>query len=172
MRHFSGNFTAKAMCLGIATSLSVLVQAAPGDDYEAAWAQLKNLAGTWDSHIVGGNGDRAIISYHLTSGGSVLFEEFIGPTPDGVRDMATAYHRDDKDLIATHYCGMGNQPRMKAASYDPDARLLRFDFWDVTHLPDPATYHTTNTAILLNFDSSVRRRGCARMNGRYTVCIA
>ena len=46
----------------------------------------------------------------------------MGKTPGGVRAMATAYHFDEAQLVATHYCGAGNQPRMRAASYDPESR--------------------------------------------------
>ena len=147
MRDANTRFVVKAMCFGIVIWWPALALATPDSNFEAAWAQLKTLAGTWDSHIVGEEEGRDIISYHVTSSGSVLIEEFIGNTPDGVRDMATVYHLDDRDLVATHYCGMGNQPRMKAVSYDPEVRVLRFDFWDITHLPDPSVYHTTNIEL-------------------------
>ncbi len=34
--------------------------------------------------------------------------------------MLTVFHHDGKDLILTHYCALGNQPRMKAT--DPNAK--------------------------------------------------
>ncbi len=152
----------KTQSMGLAMALALLVssvaQAGPADDYQAAWAQLKKLAGTWDSYLVGKEGREAVISYHVTGGSAVVFEEFIGDTPAGVRDMATAYHLDVDDLIATHYCGIGNQPRMRAVSYDPDARLLRFDFWDITHLPDQDEYYTTNIELYFEDDDNVELR--------------
>lgn len=133
----------------------------PTPDYDAAWAQLKRLAGTWDSHIVGREGRTSVISYHVTSNESVVFEEFLGEDPGDLRDMATAYHRDVDELVATHYCGARNQPRMRSVSYDPEERLLQFDFWDITNLPDPQAYYTTN--IVLHFidddNAELRFRG-------------
>jgi hypothetical protein len=43
--------------------------------------------------------------YTLTGGGSVLMEVLGG--------MSTAYHLDNGTLMLTHYCGAGNQPRMR-----------------------------------------------------------
>ena len=97
---------AQSMVLAMAVSLLVasVTQAGPTNNYRAAWEQLKKLSGTWDSHVVDEEGREAIISYHVTGGSAVVFEEFIGDTPDGVRNMATAYHLDVDNLVATHYC--------------------------------------------------------------------
>ena len=72
--------------------------------------------------------------------------------------MATAYHMDGDGMVATHYCGAGNQPRMRAVSWDPKAKLLRFDFWDITHLPDPKAYYTTNIELYFQDDDHVELR--------------
>jgi hypothetical protein len=147
-----------AVALALTAPGLTRAEAQSTDDYQAAWEQLKKLSGTWDSHVVGQEDRQALISYHVTSGGSVVFEEFIGDTPDGVRDMATAYHMDVDDMVATHYCGAGNQPRMRSASYDPHTRVLRFDFWDITDLPDPQAYYTTNIELYFEDDDNVELR--------------
>ncbi len=52
-------------------------------------------------------------------------------------DMVTVYHRDGDDLVATHYCSMGNQPRMRASGGSATAKSIRFRFADITNLkPD------------------------------------
>lgn len=134
------------------------VYAQTDDGYRSAWEQLKRLAGTWDSYRVGGEDRTQTISYHVTSGGSVVFEEFLGDTPDGVRAMATAYHMDGDDVVATHYCGAGNQPRMRSASYDPERRVLRLDFWDVTDLKSPDAYHTRQIELFFRDDDHAELR--------------
>ena len=130
-------------------------EAGSGGDFRAAFEQLKRLAGTWDTYRVDADARRpATISYHVTSGGSVVWEEFVGDQPDGVRDMATAYHLDVDELVATHYCGAGNQPRMRAASYDPESGTLRFTFWDITHQEHPDDYHTTDIVLVFEDDDN------------------
>lgn len=137
----------------------------PATDYLGAWDKLKTLSGTWTSHIVGNDDEQTIISYHVTGGDRVVFEEFLGDTPDGVRDMATAYHLDVDGLVATHYCGAGNQPRMRGASWDPRNNVLRFDFWDITNLADPAAYYTTNIELEFKDADNVELRFRGRTDG-------
>ena len=38
-------------------------------------------------------------------------------------EMVTLYHMDGAELVATHYCAMGNQPRMRAAHQVVDGTL-------------------------------------------------
>ena len=38
-------------------------------------------------------------------------------------EMLTVYHMQGKDLVATHYCVLGNQPRLKAAKRVDDDTL-------------------------------------------------
>ena len=36
--------------------------------------------------------------------------------------------------------------------------MLRFDFWDVTHLPDPKAYYTTNIELYFEDDDNAELR--------------
>ena len=93
----------------------------------ASFDSLNALVGTWRAQRPGG---RVVeIAYRRTAGGTVLTETWtLSPT----RESVTVYHRDGRDLIATHYCPIGNQPRLRLASGDP--RRLRFAFKDATDL--------------------------------------
>jgi len=51
-------------------------------------------------------------------------------------EMVTVYHLDGKDLLLTHYCALGNQPRLKADPKSPGNKLI-FQFVGGTNL-DPA----------------------------------
>ena len=51
-------------------------------------------------------------------------------------EMVSIYHLDGADLVMTHYCVLGNQPRMKADPKSP-ANQIRFEFAGGTNL-DPA----------------------------------
>jgi hypothetical protein len=73
---------------------------------------LKRLAGDWVE--IGKDGkpsDRVMTSFRVTAAGSVI-EETIFPGTD--HEMVTMYHLDGPDLVLTHYCDFGNQPRMRA----------------------------------------------------------
>jgi hypothetical protein len=63
---------------------------------------------------------------------SALMESMRMPAPEP--DMVTIYHRDGDGLVATHYCSMGNQPRMRASGASPDGKSIRFRFADITNL--------------------------------------
>lgn len=77
------------------------------------------------------------ITFLLVSGGSVLMSDLAPGMP---HEMITKFHRDGEDLLATHYCLMGNQPRMRAvASVQPN--VVAFEFKDAKNLPDPAVAH-------------------------------
>ncbi|HYN45652.1 MAG TPA: hypothetical protein VES64_03070 [Allosphingosinicella sp.] len=88
-------------------------------DAAAAFERLKALAGQWRGRRPDG---RAIgLTYRLTAGGSALVETWaLGPG----RESLTIYHMDGPELVATHYCPQGNQPRLRMAR----AAGSRFDF--------------------------------------------
>jgi hypothetical protein len=112
------------------TLVMALTAGASDAGFDAAFERLKSLVGTWQ--IVGESGGE--VTYFLTGGDAALVERF--------DRMSSVYHMDGSDLRVTHYCGARNQPRMKAASYDSEKGLLRFDFVDVTNLSAPDAYYT------------------------------
>jgi hypothetical protein len=111
---------------------------------EAAFAQLRTLVGTWDmaSTTPGGRSYKDKVVYRMASGGSVLFEE-IGPSAS----MLTTYHLDKGSLVLTHYCTVGNQPRMRLRSVADAGRTLAFEIYDITNLASPEAYHSTNLIV-------------------------
>ena len=86
----------------------------------AEFEQLKSLVGLWEGEMPAkedkGNaagepakGMKMTIEYRLTAGGSVLQETVNARTP---MEMITMYHDTRRGLSLTHYCMLGNQPRM------------------------------------------------------------
>jgi hypothetical protein len=65
----------------------------------------------------------------MTAGGSALMSEIHGHGPE---NMVTMFHMDGDRLLMTHYCGAGNQPRMKVIS--ADAKSVSFEFFDGTNI--------------------------------------
>jgi hypothetical protein len=66
---------------------------------------------------------RRKVIYKVTAGGSVVMETLF---PGTDHEMISMYHLEKGELIATHYCAMGNQPRMKLSKATPSE--LTFDF--------------------------------------------
>ncbi len=80
---------------------------------------LKKLAGEWTGD---GPHGKATTVFRVSAGGSIVHETLF---PGTEQEMITIYHMDGKDLILTHYCLMGNQPRLKADSAS-DGKKLSF----------------------------------------------
>jgi hypothetical protein len=104
----------------------------------AAMEALKSLAGTWESADKDGDGapDGTTV-YRVSSAGSVVIETML---PGTAHEMTNAFHMDGKDLVFTHYCAMGNQPRLRCE--DPqNGNVLVFRFKDGTNLDAAADHY-------------------------------
>ena len=109
--------------MGLALGLMAVLpnSAVAGTKSEDAFAKLKTLVGTWS--FAAENGKTATMTYELQANGTALIENSGG--------MITVFHLDGESLMLTHYCMVGNQPRLRATRFD-DANSLRFDFVDIT----------------------------------------
>ncbi len=70
-----------------------------------------------------------------------LVGEWQGKDPEGKPMMMTMYHADKTGLMLTHYCKLGNQPRMRVDRPGGDAKTLTFNFIDITNLAQPTDAH-------------------------------
>jgi hypothetical protein len=87
--------------------------AAPGKRAPASLDAFKALAGDWIAAEDGPmtkKGD-LVARYAVTAGGTAVVETVF---PGREHEMVTVYHADGADLVLTHYCMEGNQPRMRA----------------------------------------------------------
>ena len=113
----------------LAASTPSRIRADEKSPAQAAFERLKALAGTWETLV-----DRThtgVATYTVTGGGQVVLEVMGG--------MATAYHFDKDTLMLTHYCGAGNQPRMRARTIAAGGRHIAFQMYDITNHPNPKT---------------------------------
>ena len=97
---------------------------------------LKFLIGEWQGTRPDGQALR--VTYQLTSGGSALLETIM---PEKEPSMTTLYHVDGRHLMLTHYCSLGNQPRMIADLPRGEVKKLSFSFLDATNLASPTDPH-------------------------------
>jgi hypothetical protein len=132
----SGRLVLAMAALGLvacarAPSTPAPVPPRPASDVGAvAWERLtRALPGTWTMTTSSG---RFAVRYKLISNDSALVEHW---GEGGKHETETVFHRDHADLVLTHYCAQGNQPRLRAVEASGDS--ITFRFVDVTNkLPD------------------------------------
>ena len=83
----------------------------PEKKMSAEFTKLKSLVGTWTgkSKMHGDKMENIKVVYSLTGGGSAVLERICPGTPG---EMASVYHVEDGKLCMTHYCSLGNAPKM------------------------------------------------------------
>jgi hypothetical protein len=126
---------------------------------EEAFLQLTRMVGVWRP---ADNPQSPLrIQFYLTAGGTVLVESW---QVRGQPHSLTLYHRDDRSLLATHYCPQGNQPRLVLAG--KDASGLHFTFRDVTDLePDSEANQHDLWFDLSEADHPIRSETYANKDG-------
>ena len=96
--------------------------------------RMKKLAGTWVAAGEDGKPTDQVVSViKVTAAGSAVHETLFPGQP---QEMVSVYYRDGDDLMMTHYCALGNQPRMKADPKSPPNQIC-FKFAGGSNL-DPA----------------------------------
>jgi hypothetical protein len=133
MRHASV-LPVLAGILVIAGVASALAQPKPGGlagSKASAFEKLKQLVGEWEGTAGSEeNVSKATVTYRVTAAGSAVVETLF---PGTEHEMVTVYHNDAQDLVLTHYCAAGNQPRMKARRGGAPNQLV-FEFAGGTNL--------------------------------------
>jgi len=109
-------------------ALTVNARAAEPVKAVDAFEHLKSLAGTWSGHAMTPDGPPADVTYRLTAGGTAVMETLFGGTE---HEMLTVYTLNGNDVVATHYCGAGNQPVMKLDKSQSTPDRLVFSFVSV-----------------------------------------
>lgn len=75
-----------------------------------AFESMKALVGTWEGKTkMDGKEQDLKVTYELTSGGTAIVEKM---NPGSPMEMVTVYANNGKNVHATHYCALGNQPQM------------------------------------------------------------
>ena len=129
----------------VVATVALLVMLSAGvvlaeSDGQKSFQMLSGLEGKWVGK--GSQGQTVEVSFRMTAGGSALMSEIHGHGPE---NMITMFHMDGDRLLMTHYCGVGNQPRMKVVA--ADAKSVSFEFFDGTNIGPGAGHmqHVTFT---------------------------
>ncbi len=110
-------------------SVPKVVSAASKERQQLMLEQVKALAGTWEAQNPETKNWEPAVTYTVSSAGSVVREVMF---PGAAHEMTNLYHMDGDSLVVTHYCAMGNQPKMRATSAKPGR--IDFTFDSVTNL--------------------------------------
>ncbi|WP_437202458.1 hypothetical protein [Planctomicrobium sp. SH664] len=114
----------------------------------ATFEKMKGLVGEWVlADEKGKPTDKVVSIIRLTAGGSAIHETVFPGEP---MEMVSVYTADGPDLLMTHYCVLGNQPRMKAKA-NPSGNRLNFEFAGGSNL-DPKKDMHMHSAVLTIVD--------------------
>jgi len=114
-----------------------------------AFDEMKSLVGIWKKE--GGKSPNFSVSFELIANNSVLVETWLRK---GKKHSFTLYHLDNENLMATHYCPQGNQPRLLLAK-NSTINDLRFNFFDATNLANLANSHQHSLGFEFSKDINV-----------------
>ena len=104
----------------------------------AALKPFKALAGDWVGKMEEDpSGEEKVTNYKVTSNGSTVVETMCVGTP---MEMVTIIHSDGDDLVLTHYCAIGNQPKMKTSGKSQEGKA-EFKFVSATNLKSDKDMH-------------------------------
>lgn len=118
--------------------------------------RLRALEGKWDGTArwieIPDSEFKMRAVYSLTGRGTAIVEDLIS---EGVTTMTSVYHLDGDTLRMTHYCGAGNQPRLKALADQRKTDRIKFQILDVTNLVSPDSAHVVGAEIIFQDRSNI-----------------
>ncbi|MCQ4166480.1 hypothetical protein [Tahibacter harae] len=127
-------------------------------DAQAAFARLGQLAGDWEGQFA--NGRHHTVNYRFSAGGTVLVETWaLAPG----RESITVYYVDGDELLATHYCPQGTQPRLRLV--DDAGGRLSFELRDGGNLALAGKSHQQAFWLELSGENGYRRSETYVENG-------
>ena len=128
----------------------------------AGLEKLKALQGDWiDVDGIFGTKGVVAVTYRVTGGGTTVVETFPLDTP---QEMVTVYHIDGNDLVLTHYCTGGTQPRMRSRGLSGNA--IAFDFDGGANIDPAKTSHMHSAKLEFVSADEVRATWHSWANGK------
>ncbi|MGH7487989.1 MAG: hypothetical protein ACREMY_20675 [bacterium] len=121
---------AAALLAALTVPVAVLAQAREPEhisesmNARTAFHMLKSLAGDWTGPT-GPENTPTSVTYRVTANGHVVMETLFAGTD---HEMLTLYYLQGSDLLATHYCSVGNRPQFKLDAGKSSLKELVFNF--------------------------------------------
>jgi len=129
---------------------------------KSAFEKLKKLEGTWlAADTSGAATDQVTSIIKVTAGGSAVHETLFPGQP---QEMISVYTVDGPDLVLTHYCVLGNQPRLKADAKSP-SDTIRFQFAGGSNLDPTKDKHMHSSTLTIVDDNHIEVAGVGWQDG-------
>lgn len=130
----------------------------------AGLERFKALAGEWTGTAKHGDaeGHDVVVNYKATSAGSAIIETI---APNTEHEMVTMITQDKDDLALTHYCALGNQPKMKASS-KVDGKSVAFSFVSAGNLKSENDMHMHNVTYTFVDDDTLKAEWTMYRDGK------
>ena len=156
--------------LGLLTAFALAASAADdkkeppkGNTADAKFEKFKQLAGEWVSKAPDDLGGKEVhVTYKVTAGGSAVVETIM---PGTEHEMITVYTQDGDDLVLTHYCMLGNQPRMKAER-GGNGKKLAFKFTGAGNLKSEKDQHMHDMTLEVVADDHIKANWTLYKDGK------
>lgn len=130
--------------------------------------RLKKLAGVWEgTSMMGKEEQRVKVEYEVTAAGSAVVERLSPGTPG---EMISVYHDQGGKLAMTHYCALGNQPRMILS--DSDGKTLRMQFSDTPDIDPAKDQHMHGMALTFSGEDRIRSEWNCYKDGQPSEKVA
>ena len=130
--------------------------------------QVKSLEGEWT--VVKINGENSpepgVITFTTSSAGSSVREVMF---PGSAHEMTNMYHMHGNEMMVTHYCAAGNQPRMRTVA----AALghMEFKTESVTNLATPETEYMGELTLDMADKNTLKQTWRSIQSGKETTHV-
>jgi hypothetical protein len=136
--------TKVAMCAALIFLSLVALQAQTQTKPSGGFDRLKTLVGEWQAVE---SGKPFTSGFRLVSNDTALEETLQSDTRD---QMVTLYAPDGERVALTHYCSMGNQPRMETPAVTAASDEFVFAFTGATNLGSPEEPHMQRLVLQID----------------------
>lgn len=143
-------------------AVPLMAGAPQGEKGNANLDKLKSLVGTWKGTEPDGKPVSA--SYRLVSEDNTLMETL--DTGGKKESMISVYHLDNDKVMMTHYCSMGNQPRMRLSRDSKDPNKFIFNFVDATNLKSKDDAHMHKLIVTIKDNNHFSQEWYLRAKGK------
>jgi hypothetical protein len=151
------------LLIAVGTSIGEEKPEAKKTAENANLAKMTKLVGTWVAADENGKPTDQVISViKLTAGGSTIHETLF---PGQDHEMVSIYNVDGPDLVMTHYCMLGNQPRMKADPKSP-ANKITFNFAGGSNLDPKKDKHMHGATLTIVDNDHIEVDGIGWEDGK------
>jgi hypothetical protein len=125
--------------------------------------RFKQLEGTWIGKAgEGKDAHETKVTYKVTSNGTAVVETIVAGDHG---EMITVIHQDGDALALTHYCALGNQPRMKA-NHPTEGKSVAFKFTGASNLKSDKDMHMHDVTYTFVDDDTLQAEWTHYMDGK------